>query len=90
MANQGAFALTGGIYSRSPARIEFAKASMVCGNLYINRAITGAVVGRQPFGGFKMSGGGTKAGGVEYLRHFMVPRVVTENCLRRGFAPQEP
>jgi RHH-type transcriptional regulator, proline utilization regulon repressor / proline dehydrogenase / delta 1-pyrroline-5-carboxylate dehydrogenase len=89
LANDCAFALTGGLYSRSPINIERAKAELVCGNLYINRGITGAIVGRQPFGGFKMSGSGTKAGGVEYLENFMVPRVVTENCLRRGFAPVE-
>ena len=87
LANESEFALTGGCYSRSPANIERAKAELVCGNLYINRGITGALVGRQPFGGFRMSGGGTKAGGREYLQHFLVPRVVTENCLRRGFAP---
>jgi RHH-type proline utilization regulon transcriptional repressor/proline dehydrogenase/delta 1-pyrroline-5-carboxylate dehydrogenase len=89
LANDCAFALTGGLYSRSPVNIERAKAELVCGNLYINRGITGAIVGRQPFGGFKMSGGGTKAGGREYLQHFLVPRVITENCLRRGFAPME-
>jgi len=88
LANDCAFALTGGICSRSPVNIERTKAEMVCGNLYINRAITGAIVGRQPFGGFKMSGGGTKAGGREYLQQFMVARVVTENCLRNGFAPE--
>jgi RHH-type transcriptional regulator, proline utilization regulon repressor / proline dehydrogenase / delta 1-pyrroline-5-carboxylate dehydrogenase len=87
LANDSEFALTGGCYSRSPVNIERAKAELVCGNLYINRGITGAVVERQPFGGFKMSGGGTKAGGREYLLNFLVPRVVTENCLRRGFAP---
>jgi RHH-type proline utilization regulon transcriptional repressor/proline dehydrogenase/delta 1-pyrroline-5-carboxylate dehydrogenase len=87
LANDCAFALTGGLYSRSPINIERAKNELVCGNLYINRTITGAIVGRQPFGGFKMSGGGTKAGGREYLQNFLVPRVVTENCLRRGFAP---
>jgi len=65
------------------------KAEMVCGNLYLNRAITGDIVGRQPFGGFRMSGAGTKAGGREYLQHFLAPQVVTENCLRRGFAPVE-
>jgi RHH-type proline utilization regulon transcriptional repressor/proline dehydrogenase/delta 1-pyrroline-5-carboxylate dehydrogenase len=59
------------------------------GNVYINRGITGAMVARHPFGGFKMSGGGTKAGGRDYLRHFLLPRVVTENDLRRGFAPEE-
>ncbi|MGH7940875.1 MAG: proline dehydrogenase family protein [Limisphaerales bacterium] len=87
LANTGEFALTGGCYSRSPKNIEQVKAEMVCGNLYINRGITGAMVERQPFGGFRMSGGGTKAGGREYLENFMVPRVVTENCVRRGFAP---
>jgi RHH-type proline utilization regulon transcriptional repressor/proline dehydrogenase/delta 1-pyrroline-5-carboxylate dehydrogenase len=89
LANDSRFALTGGIYSRSPINIERAKAEMVCGNLYINRGITGAIVRRQPFGGFKMSGGGTKAGGIEYLQNFLVPRVITENCLRRGFAPTD-
>ncbi|MGH8024193.1 MAG: proline dehydrogenase family protein [Limisphaerales bacterium] len=89
LANTGEFALTGGCYSRSPVNVERARAEMVCGNLYINRGITGAIVGRQPFGGFRMSGGGTKAGGRQYLENFMLPRVVTENCLRRGFAPAE-
>ena len=87
LANQSEFALTGGCYSRSPVNIERAKTELVCGNLYINRGITGALVERQPFGGFRMSGGGTKAGGRGYLQDFLVPRVVTENCLRRGFAP---
>ena len=89
LANTSDFALTGGCYSRSPVHLERVKQELVCGNLYLNRPITGAVVERQPFGGFKMSGGGTKAGGVEYLQNFMVPRVITENCLRRGFAPAE-
>jgi RHH-type proline utilization regulon transcriptional repressor/proline dehydrogenase/delta 1-pyrroline-5-carboxylate dehydrogenase len=88
LANDSEFALTGGCYSRSPVNIERVKAEMICGNLYINRTITGAIVERQPFGGFKMSGGGTKAGGREYLQNFLVPRVVSENCLRRGFAPE--
>jgi RHH-type proline utilization regulon transcriptional repressor/proline dehydrogenase/delta 1-pyrroline-5-carboxylate dehydrogenase len=89
LANDCEFALTGGCYSRSPVNIERAKSEMVCGNLYINRGITGAIVERQPFGGFKMSGGGTKAGGPDYLQNFLIPRVVTENCLRRGFAPPD-
>ncbi|MBC7963783.1 MAG: aldehyde dehydrogenase family protein, partial [Steroidobacteraceae bacterium] len=59
------------------------------GNLYLNRGITGALVERQPFGGAGLSGSGTKAGGGDYLLHFMNPRVVTENTLRRGFAPIE-
>ncbi len=89
LANDSEFALTGGCFSRSPVNIERVKKELVCGNLYINRTITGAIVERQPFGGFKMSGGGTKAGGREYLLNFLVPRVITENCLRRGFAPAE-
>jgi RHH-type transcriptional regulator, proline utilization regulon repressor / proline dehydrogenase / delta 1-pyrroline-5-carboxylate dehydrogenase len=89
LANDSEFALTGGCYSRSPVNLERVKAELVCGNLYLNRSLTGAMVQRQPFGGFKMSGGGTKAGGCDYLQNFMVPRVVTENCLRRGFAPAE-
>ena len=88
-ANDTPYALTGGFYSRSPANIERVKAEMQVGNLYINRGITGALVARHPFGGFKMSGGGTKAGGRDYLRHFLFPRVITENRMRRGFAPEE-
>jgi RHH-type transcriptional regulator, proline utilization regulon repressor / proline dehydrogenase / delta 1-pyrroline-5-carboxylate dehydrogenase len=88
IANDTPFALTGGLYSRSPQSIERARAEFMVGNLYINRSITGAIVGRHPFGGFKMSGGGTKAGGSEYLLNFMFPRVVTENTLRHGFAPE--
>jgi RHH-type proline utilization regulon transcriptional repressor/proline dehydrogenase/delta 1-pyrroline-5-carboxylate dehydrogenase len=89
IANGTEYALTGGLYSRSPAHIERAKAAFRVGNLYINRKITGAIVGRQPFGGFKMSGIGSKAGGPDYLLQFMEPRTITENTLRRGFAPPE-
>ncbi len=89
LANDTEFALTGGLYSRSPANIERVKRELNVGNLYINRTITGAIVARHPFGGFKMSGGGTKAGGRDYLLNFVFPRVVTENVLRRGFAPIE-
>jgi RHH-type proline utilization regulon transcriptional repressor/proline dehydrogenase/delta 1-pyrroline-5-carboxylate dehydrogenase len=87
IANSTEFALTAGFFSRSPANIERAKAEIVAGNVYVNRSCTGAVVGRHPFGGFKMSGGGTKAGGADYLLQFVVPRVVTENITRHGFAP---
>jgi RHH-type transcriptional regulator, proline utilization regulon repressor / proline dehydrogenase / delta 1-pyrroline-5-carboxylate dehydrogenase len=87
VANDTDYALTAGFFSRSPANIERIKAELVAGNVYINRSCTGAVVGRHPFGGFKMSGGGTKAGGGDYLLQFLVPRVVTENIMRHGFAP---
>jgi RHH-type proline utilization regulon transcriptional repressor/proline dehydrogenase/delta 1-pyrroline-5-carboxylate dehydrogenase len=87
LANNTDYALTGGIFSRSPANLERAERELLVGNLYLNRGITGALVGRQPFGGFKMSGIGTKAGGPEYLLQFVLPRTVTENTMRRGFAP---
>ncbi len=89
IANGVEYALTGGLYSRSPANIEKIKAGFEVGNLYINRGITGAMVDRHPFGGFKMSGVGSKTGGPDYLLQFMEPKVVTENTLRRGFAPAE-
>lgn len=87
IANGVKFALTGGLFSRSPGNIEKAKKEFKVGNLYINRGCTGAKVGRQPFGGFKMSGIGSKAGGKDYLLQFVEPRVITENTMRRGFAP---
>ncbi|HEY5991038.1 MAG TPA: L-glutamate gamma-semialdehyde dehydrogenase [Candidatus Udaeobacter sp.] len=89
VANGTDYALTGGFFSRSPANIERIKAQLEAGNVYINRSCTGAIVGRHPFGGFKMSGGGTKAGGKDYLLHFLVPRVVTENTSRLGLGPEE-
>src|SRR5690606_1432737 len=89
IANSTEFALTGGLYSRSPAHIEKVKKSFEVGNLYINRSCTGAMVDRHPFGGFKLSGLGSKTGGPDYLVQFMEPRVITENTMRRGFAPQE-
>ncbi|HEY3275285.1 MAG TPA: proline dehydrogenase family protein [Syntrophorhabdaceae bacterium] len=86
-ANSARFALTGGVFSRDPAHLEEARLRFKVGNLYLNRSITGALVERQPFGGLKLSGLGTKAGGPDYLLHFMDPRVVTENTARRGFSP---
>ena len=83
------FALTGGIYSRSPANIERARHECECGNFYINRPITGAKVDLQPFGGYRASGTNSKVGGPDYLLQFCEPRTVTENTLRRGFAPSE-
>ena len=89
VANGTDYALTGGFFSRSPDNIERVKARLEAGNVYINRSCTGAIVGRHPFGGFKMSGSGTKAGGEDYLLNFLVPRVVTENTSRHGFAPEQ-
>ncbi|PAX53801.1 L-glutamate gamma-semialdehyde dehydrogenase [Brunnivagina elsteri] len=89
IANGTNFALTGGLYSRTPSHIEQAQADFEVGNLYINRTITGAIVARQPFGGFKLSGVGSKAGGPDYLLQFLEPKTVTENIQRQGFAPIE-
>ncbi len=89
LAHSTAYALTGGVYSRSPANLELARQRFDVGNLYLNRPITGALVGRQPFGGHRLSGIGAKAGGEEYLTQFVVTRVVSEQTLRRGFAPPE-
>ncbi|MFM7925154.1 MAG: L-glutamate gamma-semialdehyde dehydrogenase, partial [Planctomycetaceae bacterium] len=55
--------------------------------LYINREITGALVQRHPFGGYRMSGIGSKAGGPDYLLQFVIPVSISENTMRRGFAP---
>jgi RHH-type transcriptional regulator, proline utilization regulon repressor / proline dehydrogenase / delta 1-pyrroline-5-carboxylate dehydrogenase len=89
IANGTPYALTGGLYSRSPVHIDRVKREFVVGNLYINRGITGALVDRQPFGGFKLSGIGTKAGGSDYLLEFLLTRSITENTMRRGFAPED-
>jgi RHH-type transcriptional regulator, proline utilization regulon repressor / proline dehydrogenase / delta 1-pyrroline-5-carboxylate dehydrogenase len=78
------FALTGGLFSRTPQTIERVVRRSPVGNLYVNRAITGAKVGRQPFGGNRLSGTGSKAGGPHYLLHFVEPRAVTENTVRHG------
>jgi len=87
-ANDVPYKLTGGVFTRKPAHIERARRRFRVGNLYINRGCTGALVARQPFGGFGASGGGSKAGGPGYLHHFVVPRAVAENTMRRGFAPE--
>jgi RHH-type proline utilization regulon transcriptional repressor/proline dehydrogenase/delta 1-pyrroline-5-carboxylate dehydrogenase len=89
LVNASDYALTGGIFSRSPSAIERARQEILVGNLYINRGCTGAVVERHPFGGFRMSGGGTKAGGIQYLENFLFPRAIAENVMRRGFTPPD-
>jgi RHH-type proline utilization regulon transcriptional repressor/proline dehydrogenase/delta 1-pyrroline-5-carboxylate dehydrogenase len=78
------YALTGGLFSRNPATVDEVIARTPVGNLYVNRAITGAMVARQPFGGNRLSGTGAKAGGPAYLLHFVEPRFVTENTVRHG------
>src|SRR6266545_4311552 len=89
IANQSLFALTGGIFSRSPAHIEKARKEFRVGNLYINRGVTGAIVERQPFGGLKLSVIGSKARGPDYLLQLLEPRTISENTLRHGFVPPQ-
>ncbi|KAB2891814.1 MAG: L-glutamate gamma-semialdehyde dehydrogenase [Desulfobulbaceae bacterium] len=88
-ANSTRFSLTGAIFSRSPEHLDRARAEFNVGNLYLNRGSTGALVERHPFGGFNMSGVGSKAGGPDYLLQFVDPKLVSENTMRRGFAPIE-
>jgi RHH-type proline utilization regulon transcriptional repressor/proline dehydrogenase/delta 1-pyrroline-5-carboxylate dehydrogenase len=88
LANATPYALTAGIFSRLPSHIRQAVDDLRAGNIYINRPITGAMVGRQPFGGHGLSGVGSKAGGPDYLQQFCDPVVVTENTVRQGFAPR--
>jgi RHH-type proline utilization regulon transcriptional repressor/proline dehydrogenase/delta 1-pyrroline-5-carboxylate dehydrogenase len=89
LANAHSYGLTGGVFSRHPGHLQYAARHFRVGNLYLNRSCTGALVGRQPFGGFKHSGVGSKAGGPDYLKQFVIPRIVCENTLRQGFAPME-
>jgi RHH-type proline utilization regulon transcriptional repressor/proline dehydrogenase/delta 1-pyrroline-5-carboxylate dehydrogenase len=88
MANDSQYRLTGGVISRTPSHLAYARQHFAVGNLYLNRTITGALVGRQPFGGFGMSGIGEKAGGPAYLRQFVDSTVCTENTFRSGFSPE--
>ena len=86
LANDSRYALTGGLYSRSPAHIDAARAGFRVGNLYINRPITGSQVNVQPYGGWRLSGDGARLGGPEYLLHFCRTRTISENTMRHGLA----
>lgn len=77
-------ALTAGIFSRQPDRIDALLDRLPAGVVYVDRAITGAIVGRQPFGGNGLSGTGARAGGPSYLRHFSDEQVVSTNVVRHG------
>jgi RHH-type proline utilization regulon transcriptional repressor/proline dehydrogenase/delta 1-pyrroline-5-carboxylate dehydrogenase len=90
IANDSLFALTGGVYSRKPSHLQKAREQFHAGNLYLNRKITGAMVGRHPFGGFNLSGVGMKTGGPDYLLQFLQVKSISENSSRRGYIPEEP
>jgi RHH-type proline utilization regulon transcriptional repressor/proline dehydrogenase/delta 1-pyrroline-5-carboxylate dehydrogenase len=89
IAQDSDYALTGGVFSRLPAHLEQARREFRVGNLYLNRRVTGARVGVQPFGGIGHSGTGIQAGGPDYIKQFMWSRVVSENTLRHGYVPPE-
>lgn len=78
IANNTEFGLTGGVWTRNRKKIEKAKKIFHVGNFYINRKITGALVGVHPFGGFNMSGTDSKAGGRDYLLLFTQAKTITE------------
>jgi RHH-type proline utilization regulon transcriptional repressor/proline dehydrogenase/delta 1-pyrroline-5-carboxylate dehydrogenase len=78
------FALTAGLFSRDPSTIAAVADAVPAGNLYVNRSTTGAMVARQPFGGNRLSGIGSQAGGPDYLRQFTRSRVISENTMRHG------
>ncbi|CAB1368189.1 proline dehydrogenase family protein [Denitratisoma oestradiolicum] len=79
------YGLTGGVFSRLPAHLALAAREFRVGDLYLNRKITGARVGAQPFGGTRLSGTGIQAGGPDYLKQFLWTRVVSENTQRHGY-----
>ena len=78
VANNTEFGLTGGVYTKNPAKIEKATEAFHVGNLYFNRKCTGAMVGAHPFGGFNMSGTDSKTGGRDYLLLFLQAKTVAE------------
>ena len=77
IANGVDYALTGAYFSNDPKKLDRALREFRVGNLYINRKCTGALVGAQPFGGFKLSGTDAKAGGRDYLKYFLEPKSTT-------------
>jgi len=77
VANGTEYGLTGAVFSRNPEKLAKARREFACGNLYLNRKCTGALVGVHPFGGFNMSGTDAKVGGPDYLLYFLQPKVVS-------------
>ncbi|WP_445193376.1 L-glutamate gamma-semialdehyde dehydrogenase [Sphingomonas sp. Tas61C01] len=82
--NAKGYGLTMGLHSRIARAAEVAEAEAAVGNLYVNRAMIGAVVGSQPFGGEGLSGTGPKAGGPHYLYRFCTERAVSVDTTSAG------
>ena len=81
------YGLTLGIHSRTDRFVEQVRARVPAGNCYVNRSMTGAVVGVQPFGGEGLSGTGPKAGGPHALLRYAVERTITVNIAATGGDP---
>lgn len=82
--NSTGYGLTFGIHSRVDTMVDYLKARVHAGNVYVNRNMIGAVVGVQPFGGEGLSGTGPKAGGPYYLPRLAVERVISINTTASG------
>ncbi len=78
IANDTDYGLSGSVYATDREKLNKARDEFHVGNLYFNRKCTGALVGGHPFGGFNMSGTDSKAGGADYLLHFMQAKAVSE------------
>ena len=81
------YGLTLGIHSRIERFAREVQALIPAGNIYINRSITGAVVGVQPFGGVGLSGTGPKAGGPHALHRYAQERAISVNIMAQGGDP---
>jgi len=81
------YGLTLGVHSRIEAFARKVQALVPAGNVYINRSMTGAVVGVQPFGGEGLSGTGPKAGGPNALSRYAVERAISVNIAAQGGDP---
>jgi len=77
VANNTEYGLTGAVFTNDVQKQEEAKRDFHVGNFYINRGCTGALVGAHPFGGFNMSGTDSKAGGPDYLLHFVQAKLIS-------------
>ncbi|MED5421889.1 MAG: bifunctional proline dehydrogenase/L-glutamate gamma-semialdehyde dehydrogenase PutA, partial [Pseudomonadota bacterium] len=82
--NDTGYGLTFGLHSRLEERHEMLTDLIDVGNIYINRHMTGAVVGSQPFGGHGLSGTGPKAGGPHYLYRFASEKAISTNTAAMG------
>ena len=85
--NNTMYGLAAAVWTRDISKAHRMAAGLKAGTVWIN--CYNAFDNTAPFGGFKMSGGGTKAGGKGYLENFLFPRVIAENVMRRGFTPPE-